>query len=94
MVLDLNMPISDGYETCCNIRNLFIRENLFKKDESIDCFLVDEVPLIHYLPVIVALSSLINTRIKDKTKEAGFVLSLQSPLHAKTIEKEIEPLLT
>ena len=29
VVLDLNMPISDGYETCRNITNLFIRENLF-----------------------------------------------------------------
>lgn len=44
-------------------------------------------------PVIVALSSLITKDIEKKTKQIGFNLTLQSPLHASIIENKIEPLL-
>ena len=87
------MPIMDGYETCCNIVNLFTSQNIFKQGESRSGESELYVPLVNYLPVIVALSSLITPYIKNKTKESGFVLSLQSPLHSKTIETEIQPLL-
>lgn len=30
VVLDLHMPISDGYETCANIVKLYQNENIFK----------------------------------------------------------------
>ena len=43
--------------------------------------------------MIVALSSLITKDIEKRTMEAGFDLTLQSPLHANTIHSKIEPLL-
>jgi CheY-like chemotaxis protein len=32
IVLDLNMPISDGYESCKNIQNLYLKNKIFKMD--------------------------------------------------------------
>jgi CheY-like chemotaxis protein len=31
VILDLNMPISDGYETCRNITRMFTRDKIFSK---------------------------------------------------------------
>jgi hypothetical protein len=31
-MLDLNMPISDGYESCKNILNLYKKNGIFKKN--------------------------------------------------------------
>jgi hypothetical protein len=41
----------------------------------------------------VALSSLITKDIEKRTSEAGFDLTLQGPLHIKTIDSKIQPLL-
>lgn len=35
VVLDLNMPISDGYETCKNIVKFFKDDGIFKIDQSL-----------------------------------------------------------
>jgi CheY-like chemotaxis protein len=35
VVLDLHMPISDGYETCSNIVKLYNEERIFVADNSV-----------------------------------------------------------
>jgi CheY-like chemotaxis protein len=70
VILDLNMPISDGYETCRNIIKVFTRENIFKpskSDNSSHSSVIDLLPAKHYQPVIVALSSLVTKDIEKKT---------------------------
>lgn len=81
VILDLNMPISNGYETCQNIIKVFTRDNIFKPDKSLNSnsnqsrsrdFLSPK----YYKPVIVALSSLVTKDIEKKTLDAGFELTL------------------
>ena len=70
VILDLNMPISDGYETCRNIMKVFTRDNIFKQEKSHNSSLssvIDLLPAKHYQPVIVALSSLVTNDIEKKT---------------------------
>ena len=97
VILDLNMPISDGFETCKNIIKFFKCQGIFKIDQSfvsnISSSHGQNLPLKIFKPVIVALSSLITKDIEKKTDLAGFNLTLQSPLHAKVIENLIMPLL-
>ena len=95
VILDLNMPISDGYETCKNIIKFFKCKGIFKIEASQVSNLSNSngLSLMHFQPVIVALSSLITRDIDKRTIEAGFDLTLQSPLHANTIHSKIEPLL-
>ena len=97
VILDLNMPISDGFETCKNIVKFFKDKGIFKIDQSFVSNLSSSngknLPFKHFKPVIVALSSLITKSIEKKTEEAGFNLTLQGPLHVKVIDTLILPQL-
>lgn len=98
VLLDLNMPISDGYETCKNITKYFHCEGIFKLYQSHNSDHsssngATEMSLKHYKPVIVALSSFVNDQVQQKTSKAGFDLTLQGPLHINTLKSEIMPLL-
>ena len=72
IILDLQMPISNGYETCEKILNLFNQERMFNHKERL--LLIDESPkkweknqiykinsLQLKLPLLVACSSSIKT---------------------------------
>ena len=80
VILDLNMPISDGFETCKNIVKFFKDKGIFKIDQSYVSNLSSShgssLPFKYFKPVIVALSSLITKSIEKKTEEAGFNLTL------------------
>ena len=59
IVLDLNMPISDGYETCKNILQKYDDRQMFKIDDK--CLSQsrskESYYEIHLRPLIVACSS-------------------------------------
>lgn len=63
VILDLNMPISDGYETCQNILRYYQSNNLFKDNKKENHFAS---------PVIVACSSFVNQHILSRTQACGF----------------------
>ena len=39
VILDLHMPISDGYETCLNIRELYNKQKIFSHEEKMMPFI-------------------------------------------------------
>lgn len=78
VVLDLNMPISDGYESCNKILNLFEAGIFVNKNPKIK--------ISNYKPVMVACSSLVNEEINNDALSAGFDLTLEAPLTADKLE--------
>ena len=86
VVLDLNMPISNGYEACEKIVKLFRREERKAKE-------VVEVEGEDETPVMVALSSFVDSQVIEQTLETGFVLTAISPMTSDYIAKRISPLI-
>ena len=72
VVLDLNMPIADGYETCSKILNLF-GAGIFKNENPI-------INLSNYKPVMVACSSYVSDYVEEETKKVGFNIAIEAPL--------------
>lgn len=70
VVLDLDMPIADGYQTCSNISNLFTG-NLFDIDS--EC-----IPF--YKPIIIACTSYVSEDIRIRTHKTGFDFTFENPL--------------
>ena len=85
IILDLQMPIADGFEAIKNIKQLYEDNNLFKLDQE-----SEEHANSHILsrcstgelvkPIIIACSGLVDQTISDRTKEAGFNAVYQVPL--------------
>ena len=82
VILDLNMPISDGYEACQNIRNLFSIKNLFNQNKR------QQVP-----PVIIACSSFVEKQVSERCIELGFDEVIEAPLSEMKFTEIISPLL-
>ena len=62
IILDLDMPISDGWEACFNISNLFSQNKLFKinekpADEGIN---MSNVGVNLAQPIMIAASALMD----------------------------------
>ena len=71
IVLDLNMPVADGYTACRNITKLFessVMENGQLRSMS------------DYRPHILAVSSYIDSNIQVLIKEAGFDADYLTPI--------------
>ena len=82
VILDLQMPISNGYETCAKILDLYKSSGIFV-----------EHSLEKYKPVMIACSAHIDSFVFAMTMKAGFDTSLQCPLNTREVEKKIIPLL-
>jgi CheY-like chemotaxis protein len=78
IVLDLNMPISDGFDTCKKIVTMY-NQVIIKQGIII--------------PYIVACSSHIDSDIQIKVESAGFDKALQNPISQAIIQHEIIPLM-
>ena len=75
------MPISDGYETCQKIRNLFDDKKLLNINKQM-------VP-----PYIVACTSFIDRDTIRKTNNAGFDQAVECPITIEGIKNDILPLI-
>jgi CheY-like chemotaxis protein len=60
VVLDLHMPISDGYETCANIVKLYNEEKIFGADNSQSRSKNSLSLESNLMPIIIAVSSYID----------------------------------
>lgn len=71
VVLDLEMPISNGYETCKKILSLYDNSrdgifNLLKSGNS----------LRKKQPLMIACSGYVDDRVRDRTVRSGFDMAL------------------
>ena len=80
------MPISNGYETCKNILDLYD-----SNQESL--FSYNSIEIRRLKPIMIACTSHVDQNILRLTKEAGFNQTLQCPLRYNDIEDLIMPLL-
>ena len=103
VILDLHMPISDGYEACKNICTQFSDVNLFKLKEKAVGMDQDNFQrkkkLFKFLdsndikPLMVACSSEVSSEVREQTAKAGFDLTFLMPLSAEVIQTDIIPKL-
>ena len=79
IILDLNMPISNGYEACIKIITLYKQINIFdintKEREPSPNGCCTSVK-----PLIVALSSYVDEPTYKESMKAGFELVYSSPI--------------
>jgi len=85
------MPICDGYQACEQITNLFRRSDLkIEKKQTSEAkrslSLSDELRR----PILVALTSFVDQAVHQKTEEAGFDLTVESPLTVDHILKQLK----
>ena len=96
MVLDLNMPIVNGYEACTQLRKLYSEDDKIfrikpkrrstdqncKSNRSSSSLLEKEER-----PFIVAVSAFVNADVLKDTKEAGFDLVIEGPFTFQKIDE-------
>lgn len=66
IVLDLNMPIADGYEACSSIIKLYQDQKLFGVRQN------QKLAFWDLKPVIVACTSFVNAYVIKSTEDVGF----------------------
>lgn len=105
IVLDLNMPISNGYEACKNIVNLYAdNKQLFKlmKEESMSNVIEQNQKSYDSLhlqdtdlkPIIVACTSdIIDDNLLQKLFKIGFDNCYEVPVKDELIKNELKPIL-
>ena len=96
VLLDLDMPIMNGFEACRQIIDFFSNSNIFKpektkklergykkrnlSDKSIAESVNEIIEDMYMHPLMVAYSGLVNDDVRRKCKEAGFKVVIESPL--------------
>ena len=83
VLLDLSMPIADGYEACRNIIKLYTQAQLqggFKSD-------------LNLKPCMIAASGFVDENVRAKCLESGFDDVHLMPVCAQTIQEKILPLV-
>lgn len=102
IVLDLNMPISDGWEACKNILKKYDDSQMFKIDEKEKLHMSrskskksgESSLLTKIRPLIVACTSeVIDNNLKEKLLNAGFDMMFETPISDAQIQNEILPRL-
>ena len=80
IMLDLDMPIMNGYEACAKIRQ-------GGSMEIAELFKIVQCDNTHRQkqPLVIAYSALINLEVQDKCAECGFDLWIEGPLSADKV---------
>lgn len=86
IVLDLEMPIMNGYVTCQKICEFYSKDEKFFKNQSKS----DIWEEINERPLIIACTGCLNESIELEAKSCGFDLAIQSPLSPEKIESCIK----
>ena len=85
MILDLDMPMVDGYEACQRIIDLIRHMNLESNRNQVSIQLGGSREINQ--PIMVALSAFVDEAIKEKCLQSGFMVVLQQPLTQKDIKE-------
>lgn len=92
IILDLNMPILDGYDACKKIKALYNNWSLMKRDiasfENEQISGQKDAMLFEIMPILIACSSddMDSHIVKNRIKEYGFDHSITSPLTVPKIQ--------
>lgn len=84
VVLDLNMPVTDGFEACTMIRSLYGNGSRSSRNLNI-------INLLKAQPYLVAVSGFIDDSTKVKVERAGFDQLFLMPLSLQDIQDLIVP---
>jgi CheY-like chemotaxis protein len=98
VLLDLDMPIMDGYEACRQILKLYNDKNKFfqvdpnlnqiSSKESCSNSIVEHViEEMFTQPLMIAYSGLVNDEVRQKAKLQGFDVVIDAPLTVDKIQK-------
>ena len=90
IILDLNMPISDGFDACLKIRQLYESVKFFQKANNQSEHSASTFQQLKELkPLIIACSSddMESPLMKRRLEEAGFDYTISSPLTAKYVKE-------
>jgi CheY-like chemotaxis protein len=95
VLLDLNMPISNGFDACSSICKIFLKDKLLQVDA--DKMSPKSLRLMSFkelMPYLVACSSeSMSQKLQEELDKAGFNIFYQVPLKADTIKDAIIPAL-
>jgi CheY-like chemotaxis protein len=82
ILLDLNMPISDGFDACKKIRRLYDKDSLITWTNSSAEKVTAKIQLRDIQPFIVAWTSenLANLSLLERIDQAGFDAPIESPI--------------
>ena len=104
VLLDLDMPIMDGFEACRQIIDFYKNLSTYKLDKpdkrmnqveemKINSKVAESVINIidskFTQPLMVAYSGLVNEEVRKNAKEAGFKVVIESPLTVERIKDHI-----
>ena len=82
VVLDLCMPVTDGFEACKRILSLHINMKRLSMSQYFSAQQSTQ-------PLIVAVSGFIDERIEQKAKSSGFKMVFESPLSEDQIKNQL-----
>ena len=104
ILLDLNMPIMNGFEACRQIIDFYQNSNMFKlekskmqrgsrssSEKSVSKAVNEILDDMFHLPLMIAYSGHVDDEVRQKCKEAGFKVVIDSPL---TVQKVQGPILS
>jgi CheY-like chemotaxis protein len=102
IVLDLQMPVCDGFEACRNIKKMFsdkvVQEDgaveevkSYNKNRRESNFVL--MDLMDFMPHIIAVSGYVDEDVRADAGQAGFDAIFSVPLTFKDVKNEIMPVL-
>lgn len=92
VVLDLDMPVCDGFEACKSICKHFENKYVPLRRSS-NRHTSGTGRMKDYIPIIVAVSGFIDAATENKIEDSGFNSFFEAPLSVDQIKDEIIPLL-
>ena len=105
VVLDINMPIMDGFEACKAIRNFFDRSKLFNINNDNDLIISRKMSNSRKMsinvdinqrtcPIIISCTgNIVTPEVLKDAKAKGFDHMFEVPLTSSNIKDHIMPLL-
>lgn len=86
VILDLEMPVCDGYSACQQIKMQFENKNIPAIKKGVEAGVLSD-----YMPIIVAVSGYIDEKAEKKIAEVEFNGFFQAPLSVEDIKEMIMP---
>lgn len=93
IVLDLDMPVADGYEALTHIKKYINRQSISHNVKSFSVSEACSSVLGLTQPYIIAASGYVDTNIRKKCMDRGFDDVFEMPIDCESIETLLLPIL-